>query len=126
MQITIERQNPTITGAGASAGIARGRATVVRGPADIHKVQPGDVLVCEMMVPTWTPLLATVSAIVADKGGILSNGAVIAREFQVPCVVQTAVGTAVIRDGMFLTVDGSSGIVAVATDPRLGDALLNS
>jgi len=52
-------------------------------------------------------------AVVADTGGILSHCAIVAREYRLPCVVGTAVGTALIKDGMTVTVDGSKGIVRI-------------
>ena len=57
--------------------------------------------------------LRTVCAVVADTGGILTHCAIVAREYRIPCVVGTAFGTAVIKDGMMLTVDGSKGIVRI-------------
>lgn len=102
-----------IKGVGASAGTVQGRAKVVRNLSEASKVEPGDVLVCEMTMPPWTPLFSTVSAVVADTGGILSHCAIVAREYRLPCVVQTVVGTALIKDGMLLTVDGSRGIVRI-------------
>jgi len=102
-----------ITGTAASPGTARGPAKVVRDLAEASKVSPGDILVCEMTLPPWTPLFATISAVVADTGGILSHCAIVAREYRLPCVVGTAVGTALIKDGMTLTVDGSKGIVRI-------------
>ena len=70
-------------------------------------------MVCEMTVPTWVPLFATVKAIVADSGGILSHCAIVAREFHLPAVVGTRVGTEVIKDGMTITVDGTKGMVRI-------------
>ena len=110
----------TIAGAGASHGIGFGYAKVVRAVNDMNKVQPGDVLVCEAMTPALTALLPLVSGIVADRGGILSNCAIIAREYGLPCVVQTVIGTDVIRDGMLLIVDGIRGLVCVDSSPTGG------
>jgi len=107
------RDPSIIQGIGASAGTAQGRAKVVRSLSEASKVQGGDILVCEMTMPAWTPLFATVSAVVADTGGVLSHCAIVAREYRMPCVVQTVVGTSVIKDGMLLTVDGSKGIVRI-------------
>lgn len=102
-----------ITGTGASLGTVQGRAKVVRALSEASKVQAGDILVCELTMPPWTPLFSTVSAVVTDTGGILSHSAIIAREYRIPCVVGTDVGTAVIKDGMLLTVDGSRGMVRI-------------
>jgi pyruvate,water dikinase len=102
-----------ITGTAASPGTVRGPAKVVRDLTEASKVSPGDILVCEMTLPPWTPLFATVAGVVADTGGVLSHCAIVAREYRLPCVVGTAVGTAMIKDGMTLTVDGSKGIVRI-------------
>ena len=80
---------------------------------EASKLQQGDIMVCEMTVPTWVPLFATVSGIVADSGGILSHCAIVAREFHLPAVVGTRVGTTTIKDGMIVTVDGTKGMVRI-------------
>jgi rifampicin phosphotransferase len=107
------RDPDVITGIGASPGTVQGRAKVVRNLAEASKIQPGDILVCEMTMPPWTPLFSTVSAVVADTGGVLSHCAIVAREYRMPCVVGTILGTSAIKDGMLLTVDGSKGIVRI-------------
>ena len=66
-----------------------------------------------MTMPPWTPLFSTVAAVVADTGGVLSHCAIVSREYGLPCVVGTIVGTSVLKDGMLLTVDGSKGIVRI-------------
>lgn len=102
-----------ITGIAASPGTVRGTARVVRDLSEASKVSPGDILVCEMTLPPWTPLFSTIGGVVADTGGILSHCAIVAREYRLPGVVGTAVGTAVIKDGMTITVDGTKGIVRI-------------
>lgn len=108
-----------ITGIPASPGVARGRAKVVRRLEEAGKLEPGDILVCELTMPPWTPLFSTVGAVVADSGGVLSHCAIVAREYGVPCVVRTKHGTSLIEDGMLLTVDGSKGIVRIETAPEM-------
>lgn len=61
----------TITGEPAGPGIASGHVRLVRGPADIPEVQPGDVLVCRNTDPAWTPLFTIASAVVTETGGVL-------------------------------------------------------
>lgn len=104
-----------ITGVAASPGSIQGTAKVVRSLVEASKLQKGDIMVCEMTVPPWVPLFATVSAVVADSGGILSHCAIVAREFGLPAVVGTRVGTTAIRDGMTVTVDGTKGLVRIDT-----------
>jgi pyruvate,water dikinase len=102
-----------ITGVAASPGSVRGNVKVVRSLNEASKLQHGDIMVCEMTVPTWVPLFATVKAVVADSGGILSHCAIVAREFHLPAVVGTRVGTQVLKDGMTITVDGNKGLVRI-------------
>jgi pyruvate,water dikinase len=102
-----------INGIAASAGTVTAPARIVRTLDQAGKVQPGDVLVCEMTMPAWTPLFATVSAVVADSGGVLSHCAIVAREYGIPCVVGTQVGTQTLKDGQRITVDGAQGIVRI-------------
>ncbi len=102
-----------ITGVAASPGTVQGIAKVVRSLAEASKLQHGDIMICEMTVPTWVPLFATVKAVVADSGGILSHCAIVAREFRLPAVVGTRIGTTAIKDGMTVTVDGNKGLVRI-------------
>ena len=102
-----------INGIGASPGTVQGRARIVHDLSEASKVQPGDVLVCEMTMPPWTPLFSIASAVVADTGGVLSHCAIVSREYGMPCVVGTQIGTTALQDGMMLTVDGSQGVVRI-------------
>ena len=107
------RDPAIITGIPASMGTVQGPAKVVRRLEEASNVKPGDILVCEMTQPAWTPLFSIVSGLVSDTGGILSHCAIVAREYHLPCVVGTVIGTSVITDGMLLTVDGSKGLVRI-------------
>jgi pyruvate,water dikinase len=107
------REPRVITGHPASQGVVTAPAKVVRSLSEADKIEAGDVLVCEMTMPPWTPLFSTVSAVVADSGGVLSHCAIVAREYRIPCVVGTVDGTRRIKDGQMLTVDGSRGIVRI-------------
>ncbi|HWO73751.1 MAG TPA: PEP-utilizing enzyme [Dehalococcoidia bacterium] len=107
------RDPDVINGVPASPGTVQGVAKVVRRLEEASKLQRGDIMVCEMTVPPWTPLFSTVSGLVADTGGILSHCAIVAREHRLPAVVGTVVGTQRIKDGMVITVDGTKGIVRI-------------
>ena len=80
------------------------------------------VILAESPMPPRTTLFSPASAVVVDTGGVLSHCAIVSREYRIPCVVGTIVGTAVIQDGMRLTVDSSRGIVPI--DSRQADSLL--
>ena len=102
-----------VKGTGASRGTVTGTARVIRSLAETDRVEEGDILVCDMTTPAWTPLFAGLSGIVADSGGMLSHCAVLAREYGLPCVTGTIVGTRVIPDGAQITIDGGQGIVRI-------------
>jgi pyruvate,water dikinase len=106
--------NPKIvTGNGASRGVVRGRARVIRDLSEAGRLEKGEILVCSMTAPPWTPLFAIAAAVVTDTGGILSHSAICAREYGLPCVVGTQVGTRQIPDGAVITVDGGEGTVTI-------------
>ncbi|HEY7294650.1 MAG TPA: PEP-utilizing enzyme, partial [Dehalococcoidia bacterium] len=107
------RDPKVIKGTGASRGTVTGTARVVRTLADTDRIEDGDILVCDMTTPAWTPLFAGLGGVVADSGGQLSHCAVLAREYGLPCVTATVIGTRVIPDGAQITVDGSQGIVRI-------------
>jgi pyruvate,water dikinase len=100
-----------LRGSAGSPGTVSGTARVVRSLDEADRLRPGDILVAEFTAPPWTPLFATVSAVVTDAGGILSHCAVVAREYGIPAVVGTARATATIRDGQRVEVDGDAGLV---------------
>ncbi|TVT52548.1 phosphoenolpyruvate carboxykinase [Amycolatopsis rhizosphaerae] len=101
-----------VTGVAASGGVAEGRARVVRDPATVE-LEDGDILVCETTDPSWVPLFLVAAAVVTDYGGMLSHGPIVARELGLPCVCGTETGSARIRDGQRIRVDGDRGIVEV-------------
>ena len=109
-------QPTVVRGIPASRGRARGTARVVRSLGDATRVRPGDVLVTETTAPPWTPLFATVAALVTDMGGVLSHGAIVAREHGIPAVVGTSVATTAIADGQMVQVDGDAGEVRLIAD----------
>ena len=102
-----------IKGIGASAGTVQGTVKVVHDLTEASKLQPGDIMVCEMTMPPWTPLFSIAAAVVADTGGVLSHCAIVSREYGMPCVVNTLIGTNALKDGMTVTVDGSQGVVRI-------------
>jgi pyruvate,water dikinase len=100
-------------GIAASPGRYTGPVRVVMDEFDFGKLRPGDILVCPITSPVWSVLFASVGALVADTGGLLSHPAIIAREYGVPAVVATGNATALLRDDQVVTVDGTAGQVAV-------------
>ncbi len=102
-----------VRGAGASRGTATGKARVIRTLDESGKLEPGDIMVCVTTAPPWTALFAIAGAVVTDTGGVMSHSGICAREFAIPCVVGTQLGTRVIPDGATVTVDGEAGTVTL-------------
>ncbi len=100
-----------LRGTPASPGIARGVAHVMLTPAGA-RLEPGEVLVAPATDPGWTPLFLTASALVMEMGGMMSHGAVVAREYGIPAVVGVPDATTRIVTGERVVVDGSAGTVA--------------
>lgn len=103
----------TYTGIGVSAGVATGKARVLLTPSDVNPSDRDYILVCPSTDPAWTPLFLHAAGLVMERGGILSHGAVVAREYGVPAVVNIPNATQRIVDGQMLQVDGNKGIVSI-------------
>lgn len=104
------RPGDELRGIPASGGVARGTVRILASGAS-DDLQPGEVLVARLTDTGWTPLFGYASAVVTDMGGQLSHAAVVAREFGIPCVVQTNSATTRLRDGQTVEVDGATGVI---------------
>ena len=100
-----------LQGIGAAAGRASGPAAIIASPLQGAKLQNGDVLVAPSTDPAWTPLFLRASALVMETGGVVSHGAIVAREYGIPAVVNVAGVLGVLVDGQDVTVDGDQGQV---------------
>ena len=99
------------TGLGASPGVASGAVRVYEEGMSLDIVKEGDVLVTSMTMPDMVPAMSRAAAIVTDEGGMTCHAAIISRELGTPCVVGTGNATELLREGMEITVDGTSGKV---------------
>jgi pyruvate,water dikinase len=109
-----ELEGTLLRGSPASAGRVTGTARVIARIDELDRVQAGDILVCRSTTPPWTPVFGSIIGLVTDTGGVLSHGAIVAREYRLPAVVGTKIGTRVIADGQTITVDGERGEVTLA------------
>ena len=103
----------TLRGTGASGGTASGPAAVLDDVRDAARLRNGDVLVTRQTDPGWAAVFGLVSGLVIERGGLLSHGAIVAREFGLPCVVGVENATGRIRPGQRVTVDGDRGVCAI-------------
>ena len=102
-----------LKGFAGSPGIVEGRARVCRSADEIRELQEGEILVAPTTSPSWAPAFARIKACITDVGGIMSHAAIVCREYGMPAVVGTGHATKIIRTGMMLRVDGSSGLVTI-------------
>lgn len=99
-----------IAGLGVSAGVIEGRARVVLKMEDAN-LEPGDILVTAFTDPSWTPLFVAIKGLVTEVGGLMTHGAVIAREYGLPAVVGVDHATRLITDGQKIRVHGTEGYI---------------
>jgi pyruvate,water dikinase len=109
-----------LRGLAASPGIVDGVARVVHRVEELEDVVDGEILVCPLTAPSWSIVFARIGAAVSDGGGIMSHAAIVSREYGLPAVVATGIGTQFVRTGDRLLVDGNTGVVKVIA--RAGEA----
>jgi pyruvate,water dikinase len=99
-----------LVGLAVVAGTIEGRARVILDVAETQ-LEPGDILVTRFTDPSWTPLFVAIKGLVTEVGGLMTHGAVIAREYGLPAVVGVEQATQKIRDGQRIRVNGTDGYV---------------
>ncbi|WP_067502510.1 PEP-utilizing enzyme [Nocardia puris] len=104
----------SLGGIGVSAGVVEGTVKLVLSLDD--DIEPGDVLVASVTDTGHTAMFAYAAAVVTDIGGSASHAAIVAREFGIPCVVDTKTASARLRDGQKVRVDGAAGTVTLLSD----------
>ena len=109
--LVFEAEGDILKGVSGSFGKAVGRACIIHSPKEFYKMQKGDILVCHLTDPEWTPLFESASAVVADTGAALSHAAIVAREYGIPAVLGVGFATTKYKDGDMLQVDGDKGTV---------------
>ncbi|QEL18044.1 PEP/pyruvate-binding domain-containing protein [Limnoglobus roseus] len=102
-----------LSGTALSFGVAEGPALVLREPTSSEEAADGFVLVCPSTDPAWVPLFARATALVMETGGLLSHGAIVAREFGLPAVAGLPDATRQLQTGQRVRVDGNAGVVTV-------------
>jgi pyruvate,water dikinase len=101
-----------LVGLPVSAGTVEGRARVILDMAQAD-LEPGDILVTAYTDPSWSPVFVAVTGLVTEVGGLMTHGAVIAREYGLPAVVGVDQATRLIRDGQRIRVHGTDGYVEI-------------
>ncbi|RAJ89872.1 pyruvate,water dikinase [Larkinella arboricola] len=101
-----------IPGLGVSSGVVEGRARVILNMENAD-LEDGDILVTSFTDPSWTPLFLSIKGLVTEVGGLMTHGAVIAREYGLPAVVGVENATRLIKDGQKIRVNGVDGIIEI-------------
>lgn len=101
-----------ILGEPVSPGVVRGRAKVLHAPFE-KKLEKGEILVTMATEPSWTPIFINACAVIMEIGGALQHGAIIAREYGLPCVTGIENATEIIKDGDLIEVDGTNGFIKI-------------
>ncbi|HEX7304309.1 rifamycin-inactivating phosphotransferase [Lentzea sp.] len=104
-----------LAGLAVSGGTVEGRARVVLDMAEAD-LEPGDVLVTAHTDPSWSPLFVAIAGLVTEVGGLMTHGAVVAREYGLPAVVGLENATRLIQDGQRIRVNGTDGYVEILPD----------
>lgn len=115
--VTISPEEREWHGRGVSAGTVRGVARIVQEPRSLGRVGAGEILIAPSTDPAWTPVFARLKGLVMERGGVLSHGAVVAREYHLPAVAAIPNLTRTLHDGDWIEVDGTNGIVRRLGEP---------
>ena len=102
-----------IAGTGASPGRVTGVVRVVTSISALSEVREGEILVTSNTDPGWTPVFPKLGGLITETGGILSHGAIVSREYNIPAVTAVSDATKILKTGQKVTVDGNEGVVTV-------------
>lgn len=101
-----------LIGLPVSSGIIKGRARVIL-DMEHADLEPGDILVTPFTDPSWTPTFVSIEGLITEVGGLMTHGAVIAREYGLPAVVGVENATKLIKDGQHILVNGTEGYIEI-------------
>lgn len=105
--------NADLYGICGSGGTCEGIARVIMEESQLDEIEKGDILVSVSTSPSWTPVFGLLSGVVVDRGASLSHSAIVSREYGIPCVINVFEGTAKIKTGQRIKVDGDNGVVYI-------------
>ncbi len=100
-----------LKGTSASSGKITGVAKIIKSFEDSYKLEQGDIMICISTNPSWTPLFGIVSGIICENGGTLSHTAIVAREYEIPTVLDVNNATNIIKDNDLIEINGDTGVI---------------
>ena len=104
-----------LPGLPVSAGVVEGRARIVKSLKDAS-LSEGDILVTEFTDPSWTPAFVSIKGLVTEVGGLMTHGAIIAREYGLPAVVSVRDASKLIKDGQLIRLNGTEGYIEILSE----------
>ncbi len=107
-----------LAGTAVSGGRITATAKVVLDPVDHNTLEPGEILVARATDPGWTPLFRIAGGLILEKGGMLSHGAIVAREFGIPAIANVQDATTLIKDGQALSINGDTGEIHIVDQTK--------
>ncbi len=121
-----ENKEVLLKGAPASPGMASGPVKLVPNVKLLDKVKKGDIMVTDMTTPDFVPTMRKVVGIITNQGGLTSHAAIVSRELGVPCIVGTGNATKILKDGMIVTLNGSTGEIFKGRLPKLPNLIISN
>ncbi|MGG3466092.1 phosphoenolpyruvate synthase [Neobacillus pocheonensis] len=112
----VKAPDGALIGTPVSSGMVEGFAKVVLRPEDA-KLNSGEIMIAPFTDPGWTPLFHSAKGLVMEVGGMMTHGAVVAREYGIPAVASIDNATTILKDGSYIRIDGTHGYVQVLEDP---------
>ena len=110
-------EDGVVVGAPISSGVVRGKIKVLHSP-DEKPLEPGEILVARSTDPGWTPLFVNAGGLILEVGGLLQHGALVAREYGLPCVGGVIGATHLWEDGVMVEVNGDTGTVKIVDSSK--------
>ena len=121
-KLNLKKESKQVTetrGLVAFAGRAKGIVKIIRVPADVKKMNQGDILLSQATTPDLLPAMKKAAAIVTNLGGLICHAAITARELKIPCIVGTGNVTEIFKDGDLVDVDATNGVVRIIKKSKL-------
>ena len=108
-----------VRGKTVSRGCITGIAKVARVVSEANKLEAGDILIAPITDIAWTPYFSLIGGLATDIGSAVSHGAVVAREYGLPAIVKTDIGTQVFKDGDIVVLDANNGLLRLASEKEI-------
>ncbi len=108
-----KKNNNSLTGLGISHGKVKGKVRVIKSIQQLNELESDEIIVTRSTDPSWTVIFNRISGLIMERGGLLSHGAILAREYGIPAIVQVNDATQKLRTGMQILIDGENGIIKI-------------